>query len=156
MINLVITKDKKLSFELNKKNLENNKFKVPNEVLVLGGSQLEIKAVFDENQKSLQAIQEKVRKQQSEIENQKKTIAEQSNQVENQKQTINRQNEEIGNQRNVYLKLKISVDSISRVLNDETAKLNEQKYNIEIRDGRIKEQETKINEQLKILAKTGY
>lgn len=153
MINLIVTKEKNLSFEINKKNLESNKFSVPTEVLVLGGSQLEIKAVFDETQRSLRQIQNKVKQQQNEIENQNKIISEQSNQIENQKQTINRQNEEIKNRRNIYQKLKTSVDSTYNILSTETAKLEEQKRIINLRDKVIKNQETEINDQVSILAK---
>jgi signal transduction histidine kinase len=153
MINLIVTKDKNLSFEINKKNLENNKFAVPTDLLVMGGSQPEIKAVFDETQRSLRQIQNKVKQQQKEIENQKKTISEQSNQVESQKQTINSQNEEIKNRRNIYQKLKTSVDSTYNLLATETAKLEEQRKTIEQRDKVIDKQESEIANQVSILAK---
>lgn len=153
MINLIVTKENKLSFEISRKNLESNRFSVPTELLVLGGSQLEIKAAFDETQKNLRAIQDKVKQQQNEIENQKKVISDQSKQVETQKQTINRQNDEINNQQNIYRKLKTSIDSTYKVLETENTKLEEQRKNIEMRDGLIKDQESKINEQLSILSK---
>lgn len=153
MINLIITKENKLSFEINKRNLEVNKFFVPNDLLIMGGSQLEIKAVFDETQKNLRAIQEKVKKQQDEIENQKKIIANQQVQVENQKQTIGRQTDEIAAQRNVYEKLRKSVDSTSQVLKAENAKIDEQQIYISMRDEMIKKQESKISDQLTILTR---
>lgn len=151
MINFILTKDKKISFEINKKNLEANKFKVPKELLVLGGSQLDIKAVFDESQKNLEIIQGKVNRLQSEIDNQNNVIKNQNFQIDNQKKTISQQYDEINRQNLIYQKLKSSIDSTQRILNNKSDTLSAQQANIDIQKGTIQEQKDKIKEQLAIL-----
>ncbi len=153
MINFIFTKEKKISFELNKRNLESNKFIVPKELLVLGGSQLDIKAVFDESQRALEAVQEKVKQLQNEINSQKNVIKNQSSQIENQKKTITQQYEEIYRQNQIYEKLKSSIDSTQLILNNKSDTLNQLQKNIDNQNSTIKEQQEKINNQLSILAK---
>ncbi len=153
MINFFLNKEDKISFEINKKNLESNKFSVPNELLVLGGSQLEIKAAFDEAQKTLKDLQDKIKQQQKEIDAQKKIIAEQKIQSESQKTKINSQNDEIASQRKVYNELRARIDSTQKVLLDETATLEEQKNKIEMRDITIKKQGLKIDSQIAVLSR---
>ena len=153
MINFILTKDKKISFELNKKNLESNKFIVPKELLVLGGSQLDIKAVFDESQRALEAVQDKVKQLQNEIENQKNVIKNQTSQIDNQKRTITQQYEEVNRQSLIYQRLKTSIDSTQKILYNKSDTLNQLQNNIDNQSGIIKSQQDKIKEQLSILSK---
>ena len=67
MINIVQPDNKHLSFEINKGNIIYEKLKINKEILLLGGTELDVAQLFRETEDALKAVQESLRVRESQL-----------------------------------------------------------------------------------------
>ncbi len=84
MINLYDDKSEKLKFEINKANLLNSKLMPQPELILLGGTEIDVAKLFREGQSSLIKLQNKLAIQQQKLDSQQAELKRQQNQLESQ------------------------------------------------------------------------
>jgi signal transduction histidine kinase/DNA-binding NarL/FixJ family response regulator len=180
MINL-IEKNRQISFEINKANIINNKLKTKPELVLSGGTEIDVAKLFREGQQSLAALGRKVRLQESQLKGLKVNILKSESllsqheiQIKTQQTSIDQQEKElIGQQKKIKTqqlelsarksslsKLEVEINASREELLTKTAKntelvKNQKKLNTEIEQSRetISTQENKIKNQRELLAK---
>ncbi len=171
MINFIYIDEQrsKISFELNKENIEKNRsLIIQPKLLLLGGSKLDVANLYQKQEQQLKDEQEKVEtqkkvldQQSKEIDKQKKDILLQSNEIARQQNEINLQKrnletlfDEIGKQQNevelsqATLKINRSeiekqqkiIDSQVEEIKQRTLILEQQKQEIQLQKNKIKDQ----------------
>jgi len=127
---------KKITFEMNKQNIEDQKFKILPNLLLMGGSELEKTTLYKMKEEELNKEKQIVKEQQEKLIRQQKII-------DSQLSSINKQ--EI-----IIKKNKKSVDSLLLEINKQQEKLNYQNQNLEKLQVAIRQQQlalaTKVNE----------
>ena len=99
MINFIETEDKKLQFEINKANILNQGISLLPEMVLLGGTEIDVAEIYRESQQSLRSMQKQVEalnKNEKELE---KKIAQWSSEIEQQKEIIENQTASIDSQK---------------------------------------------------------
>ena len=122
MINLTSLTDNKLSFSLNKINIENQKLKILPKLLVLGGTELDARNLYLLKEEELKKEKEIVQQQELKLVSQQEQIAEQLT-------SINEQNKLIEKRKKSIDSLFIQIDKQTEVLetkNKNVAKLQEE------------------------------
>jgi len=150
MINF-ITRNGKLTFEINGDNLKEANIKVIPEISRLGGINISTKALFNESEKSLKKEKQKVRRLQASIAAKQKELDEKEKEIERQKEILFNQNdqilaqkEEINKQVRELQKLEADAKIARQELNKKTEILREKEL-------AIRKQEDKIKKQLAVL-----
>ncbi|MEN8121500.1 MAG: YfiR/HmsC family protein [Bacteroidota bacterium] len=92
MLNLYDTEDKKLLFEINKANIYGQKLKISDEVLLMGGNEIDVLKLYLQSQESLREMDKKMVQHQKSLSLLDKKMTETNKQVEIQKVFIETQN----------------------------------------------------------------
>ncbi|MFT4845096.1 MAG: signal transduction histidine kinase [Marinobacter psychrophilus] len=95
MINLYDDKSEKLKFEINKANLLNSKLMPLPELILLGGTEIDVAKLFREGQSSLIKLQNKLAIQQQKLDSQQAELKRQQNQLESQQAKLKRQQNQL-------------------------------------------------------------
>lgn len=179
MINL-IKKDKSLVFEINKANILNNNLDVKPDLILFGGTEIDVAKLYRKGQKSLSALERKLRLQESQLDklkenisksealiklreeqlnDQKLNIEEQQKEISSQSSKIGTQQKELMSQNTNLKKLQGEISSSRLELEEKTKKNNElidsqKKLNTEITLSQktITKQSNQITSQQKLLA----
>ena len=174
MLNLYDTEDKKLLFEINKANIYNQKLKVSDEILLMGGSEIDVVELYLQSQTTLREMDKKMiahqksltildnmirlSKQKAEvqktyIENQNKTIEKEIKEREGLLSEINSLNSDMNEQKEVLQKEREVLVLLHDSLNESKLLLVGQKEEIELGKKVLKNQKADIDEMNKILKK---
>lgn len=81
MINFTYPKSDKISFEVNKNNIIFEGLKVSNDVMLYGGTEIEVADLYNQMEAALVLVKKKLRQQEAVLFEQQKTIAKQSEQI---------------------------------------------------------------------------
>ncbi|HZW25635.1 MAG TPA: YfiR/HmsC family protein [Gallionella sp.] len=159
MINLLETADKQIRFEINKANIINQNLAIQPDIILLGGSEIDVARLYREGQASL-------REQAALILSQKKLVAEEQvrlqqavAKVEQQQRLIEQQQQRIAVEEKRFAELE-KTSSKQQALIDEQlgiVELERSKYQklteeISRREADLKQQEIKIKERAAILS----
>lgn len=168
MINLLPLKDNKIEFEVNKANLYHEGLNVSPEILLLGGTEVDIAELYKESQKSLVELTEEIEDLNNEMEKQKEEIEKGKEEIENlsieiqrqnveisyQQKKLNYQKGELANNRNILEEQQKQLDNKAKAQVEQQQIINNQKKEIEegmkVLSGleeNIEKQENKIEEQ---------
>jgi signal transduction histidine kinase len=168
MINFLPLEENKIQFEINKANMINAGLTVLPELLLLGGTEIDVAGLYRESQQALQDVMERIailfdslkvqgeeiQIRNSEIESQKILINEQQANLQSQKEEIRTREKELDD-----LMLEVSLhqatlNSKVELINEQTEKLDSQQAEIEDRNAvldliqqEIDNQRQRINEQ---------
>ncbi|MCM8535598.1 MAG: YfiR/HmsC family protein [Lentisphaeraceae bacterium] len=179
MINL-IEKEKSLVFEINKANIINNSLEVKPDLILFGGTEIDVARLYRKGQKSLSTLERKLRVQEAQLDTLKNSITksealiklresqlkEQKLNIEEQQKEISSQSDKIGKQQQELLsqdtnlkKLQVEISTSRQELEEKTKKNNElinsqKKLNTEITLSQktITKQSDQIISQQKLLA----
>ncbi|MCF6366761.1 MAG: YfiR/HmsC family protein [Bacteroidales bacterium] len=158
MINFVYSQDKTIYFEINKKNISEQNLEILPKLLLLGGSEIDIKELYKEQEVKLKEEKEKVEILKKELERQKKLIHELNNEIEiklielkNQKNEILVQYEKIKNQKETLSKVENDINKQKLLLLSKTNELIRKQIKINKIEAAIKEQNQKVKEGKEIL-----
>jgi len=168
MINFLPMEEKMIQFEVNKANLINEGLTVMPDLLLLGGTEIDVAGLYRESQEALQDVMEQVavlydslKEQSAEIQIGKAEIKSQKHQISEQQDNILSQQEEIGLREEKLSELTQEVEQQQENLNtkielidDQTDKLAKQDKEIEERNSvrdliqqEIENQQERIEEQ---------
>lgn len=176
MINFLPLKDGKADFEINKANIMNANLGIAPDLLLLGGTEIDVAGLYRESQRALQRLKLQIdelsdsfRNKSQQIETLNGEIAEQSNELEVQKNLFNQQRLQVEQQQEIIdarekqlaelleeVELKQqTLDSKVELIGSQEAELNRQRADIENRnailknlEGEIRIQEKRIEQQI--------
>ena len=163
MINFIYSEDKTIGFEINKNNITNQNLKILPELLLLGGSEIDIKELYKEQELKLKEEKEKVKSLKNELKKQKQLIAELNLEIhkkllelEQLKKQILLQGKQIEEQKNALLKVDNNINNQKMLLLFEIKELQKKESEIKQKQKIIVEQNDKVEEGKKILEKLSY
>ncbi len=140
MINFIEVAQESISFEVNKKNIEDNNLTVLPRLLVLGGTELDVRNLYKLKEKELDDERQVVKKQAEKI-NSQQTL------IDDQLSRINKQKEEIQNQE-IHLKNQLGkINAQEKNLSKLSAEIAAQNQKIEIKEKQLRQQSIKFKEQ---------
>ncbi|MBN2891551.1 MAG: DUF4154 domain-containing protein [Bacteroidales bacterium] len=165
MLNFIYTDENKISFELNKKNIQDQGLDILPKLLVLGGTELDVRELYKlkeeelENEKEIVKTQElKLEEQSKQIEAQLLSIQQQNILIETRKKSIDSLKFEVDKQKNVLatqgqnlLELREEITLQQNVLKQKLLVLEQQKDSIEAQQWEISNQKAMMDENTKRL-----
>jgi len=158
MINFTYLTDKTISFEINTKTISDQNLKILPKLLLLGGSEIDVKELYTKQEIILKKEKEKVEALKNELERQKKLIKNLNSEIKQklvelkkQKNEIILQYEEIHKQKKDLLKVENNINKQKILLLAKTNDLIAKQSKINLKEQIIKEQNQKVEEGKKIL-----
>ncbi|HLP18049.1 MAG TPA: YfiR/HmsC family protein [Bacteroidota bacterium] len=152
MINFYATEDQKLKFEINKANIINQELRILPDMVLLGGSEIDVAALYRESQQSLRSVQKKLdtlqehqRQLEQKIEASKVEIASQQHLITTQTAAIDSHKFQLETQKLTLQQLISDIDLKQTTLNRQTEILNQ-------RDQELREQKKEIAKGEDVLA----
>jgi len=155
MINFIYLDDEKtkISFEVDKKNIENKHgLTILPKLLLLGGSRLDVANLYQEQEEKLKDEQEKVEHYKIEIDKQQKEVETLNRKIENQKQEIENQRYSIINQQKSIDSQKQKLDSLINEIGKQQKQSNLNLFSLEKNKAEIENQQKTINTQAQEIA----
>ncbi len=131
MINLFQNKQGNLLFEINKANVLNQRLKVLPDMILLGGTEIDVAELYREGQQNLRQLQKQIQQLENSLSNLEKDIELKSKEIEQQKINLELQSDEISKQENI---------------------LDEQSEKIRVYETEIKKQLTELEKQHTLFA----
>jgi len=144
----------KIKFEVNKANILSEGMHVGPNLLLLGGSELDVAQLYKESQSNLEKEKETVKAQQRDLEQKEIEIQAKKAEIEKQRAEITKQHEEITRQKEEIEKqkaeIRIQTENLNKLKGDvskQQAMLAEKTKQLEAQVAKIKEQEDAIKIQ---------
>ena len=172
MINLIGTKDNTIKFEINKANILNQGLKVLPDMVLLGGTEIDVAKLYKESQDTLRtkesmiaALQKRldslnvqieftykeIRKQNLLIAQQNQDITEQRNQLEKQRSQLERQRDTLSQQTNSLHKSQQMLKQQEGILEQQQREVENGKAILSDQKAKIANQNASIRNQMKVL-----
>ncbi len=160
MINFIYSNDKKrnIEFEINTKNISENKLTISPKLLLLGGTEIDVRKLYNESQDSLKKEREKVQQQKNLLEVQRREMERQNTEIQQQrkvitvhKKNIEEQQQRIEEQKKNLGELSDEVTKQQSVLQKKLEALKLAEDNLKQQEQRIKGQEARIEQHAKTL-----
>lgn len=143
-----------LKFEINKANIINGGLKIGPQLVLLGGTEIDVAQLYKDTQQNLDKEKDKVKQQQKdldvmkvEIDAKKLEIEKQRSEIEKQKAELEKQKAEIENQKKTLAVLNENVVKQQKALEEKVKILDEQVKKIADQELAIKEQEKVMQER---------
>jgi signal transduction histidine kinase len=161
MINLIGTKDETIRFEINKANILNQGLKVLPDMVLLGGTEIDVAKLYKEGQDTLRIKEGKIAALERHLDSLNTRIGaaygeieEQNRRIAQQSQAIQAQQNQLGKQRDTLSRQTASLGESQRKLKQQQGMLERQKEVLdgqgrEVENGKrvLSEQQAKIDEQ---------
>jgi len=147
MINFTYKEDKSINFEINRKTIEEQNLTILPKLLLLGGTDIDVRELYNKKDEELKTEKIKVEQQKAELEQQKVLLAEQNAAIIKKQDEIAKQQLMIETQQLEILKQK---DTLSRVLievNKQESRLREQLTQMDKQKSDIAAQQKLIDKQ---------
>ena len=129
MINFTYPQSDKISFEVNKSNILFEGLKVSNDVLLYGGSEIDVAGLYNQMEEALFSVKEKLLQQESVLYEQHKTVSKQADKIREDYGLIAEKNIFINEQKKALAELILKLQIVDNELNLSQLKLSEnQKY----------------------------
>ncbi len=144
MINFTYPGKDKISFEINKSNIIYEKLRISKDILVLGGSELDVAILYKETELALQQTKDQVRKQ-------RESLAVQENKALEQKLIIDSQIKEIDSQKALIKRQGSAVEKQMAEISAQKKEIVLQSKELEDQKNLIKEQSSVIDTQVKVV-----
>ncbi|MBI9067099.1 MAG: DUF4154 domain-containing protein [Salinivirgaceae bacterium] len=125
MINFLPSeKEETVSFDVNKKNVNDQGLTIRPDILLLGGSYIDVRKLFQEKEQQLEAEKDKLKKSKFQVVEQQKIIQSQDNTIQQKELIIAKQNTEIIKQKHELTEQKTRLDKLGNEIEDKQALLN--------------------------------
>ena len=154
MLNFIYLSDKKISFELNSKTVEEQGLTILPDLMLKGGTELDVRELYKLKEEELKKEQAKVqqgqlliKQQTAEINIKKKEIEKQKADIVKQKNEIILQNEKINDQVKHLVSVQKDVKKQHRLLAEKVAELENQELLISKQEQNITESKRLLDEQ---------
>jgi signal transduction histidine kinase len=145
MINFLPLKDGKADFEINKANIINANLKITPDLLLLGGTEVDIAGLYKESQQGLQRLK-------SQIEELSESFRSKSQQIENQNRELEVQKELFDAQSLQIIQQQEEMDASAKQLADVLREVELKQQTLDSKIELIKNQEMEIETQRKDIA----
>ena len=169
MINFVESDDGTLLFEINKANILNQHLVIMQDMILLGGTEIDVATLYREGQKSLRSLQKHTENLEKNLIQLEKSIAKMSNEIEIQKDSLKRQTQKFKEQQNILdsqdLLLKereeelenqfLKIQEQQTILDKQQEELKAQKDNLARGKKELEDLNDKISSQAEILEEKG-
>ena len=159
MLNLYDTKENTIRFEMNKPNIYNQNLEVDDEILALGGSEIDVLNLFLKSQKTLRDLEKTAADLRSQLDNREAQLEQLSKQIEQSTSTINSQKKTIDDQKGQLKllsgnaeRLKQEIKEQQRQLLIEKSELAKLSDSLSSTNDQLNLQLAEIDEGLRILA----
>lgn len=158
MINFFDSGKGTLQFEINKANIINQHLRIMQDMILLGGTEIDVAALYREGQQSLRSIQkhsDDLDKNLSQLEaNRKqleKTIAARNMEIQNSKDSLKRQSVKIQEQQNILDSQSIQLKQRENELADQIQKIQEQQKVAALQTAALEKQKAEFEKGNKVL-----
>lgn len=159
MINFIYSPEKTIGFEINKKTISDQNLEILPKLLLLGGSEIDVKELYEKQEIKLNEEKEKVEALSKELNKQKKLInklnieiKQKLKELKNQKKEIVFQYDKINEQKKALSEVEENIDSQKELLLSKINELNNKQLKIYLKEKTIIEQNEKIKEAKKKLS----
>ena len=149
MINFLPSSEKTVRFEVNKKNIVDKNLAMHPDILLLGGSYIEIRKLFQDKEKELEVEKDKLKISKAEVLEQKKILQTQDSIIKVKEIIVANQNFEIQKQ---TLKLEQQFKELDKL----SSEIDEKKVMLNEKLALLREQEAKLIEQQENLRQTKF
>ncbi|HNW51522.1 MAG TPA: YfiR/HmsC family protein [Prolixibacteraceae bacterium] len=156
MINLIDTPKKELLFEVNKANIINHKLQINPEILLMGGTEVDVAELYRASQKSLENMETNLQKMNDSLSMLKDSINLTLGQIKRQEESILKQRELLEEQseelqlgRNEIARNKSEIANHEVIMGRQNENLNKQKISLDEQQIELSEQQSFINQQQK-------
>ncbi len=149
MINFIDTENGTLKFEINKANIINQRLKIMEEMILLGGTEVDVAALYREGQQSLRGLQKRTKELESDLSKLNNSIIEKTKEIVSQKDSLNSQ------KRKIQIQKEILIDQ-SHLLRERENALKEQQKIYDQKSLELEKQKEELrkgNETLSMLKK---
>jgi len=167
MINFYETQNQKLKFEINKANIINQKLTILPDMVLLGGTEIDVAGLYRESQVSLRTMQKqlevlqlhenelktKIETSEREIARQQQVINSQSTSIHSQSAQLMKQSDQLTTQSTQLMKQKLELQELLIAITLKQNTLNKQSTIISIREKELEEQKSEIARREKVLTK---
>ncbi len=147
MINLYDAEKSKIHFEINKANLTNQNLSIDPEILLLGGTEIDLIQLYRQSQHSLNNIQEDMNAMTDSLKRLNKTIKRTNEQLNKKQENIAQQEQLLLNYENEKLEEKQEIDNLNKKIIVINHSLRKQKDSMEIQSRLYLKQQDKIQNQ---------
>lgn len=103
MINFIDAENGTLKFEINKANIINQRLKIMEEMILLGGTEVDVAALYREGQKSLRELQKRSNELESDLAKLNNSISEKTKEIVSQKDSLTSQKKKIQFQKEILI-----------------------------------------------------
>ncbi len=153
MLNFTSDDKKNVSFEINKKTILEQNLKISPELLLLGGSEIDLIELYKKQEKELDKEKKHAEEQKKEIENQRKKLESQKKELEEKKKELEIRKKEISDLNKEIILKKQLLKKQEEDLNQSIIKIEEQKEIFIDEINKTKKQQQKIMKKQRIEVK---
>lgn len=154
MINFIETSEKRLIFEINKANIINQKILITEDLILLGGTEIDVAELYKEGQQSLRELQKRTETLENNLVQLDKEITAQREQMEKQRRVIQEQQKIVRDRVALLKEREKQLDSLGsmikeqkRILSSQALKLEKSEQELKTQLSRIKKQQIVLDEQ---------
>lgn len=147
MINFVEGEKETIHFEINRANIINQNLSFNEKIVFLGGTEIDVAALYREGQQSLRSLQKHTVNLENDLVGLEHTITSKSQEVQVQKDSLDRQALQMLAQHDSLNKQTLKIQEQQKTLSDQSQLLEEKQINIRTQDREIQEQQNILDDQ---------
>jgi signal transduction histidine kinase/DNA-binding response OmpR family regulator len=152
MVNFIRPTDNRLSFEVNRGNIVNAGLTLSRDMLLFGGSKLDVTAIYQETEAELARARAVAVEQQKLLDDQRSTIAQQKREVEAKREELSMLEEQLTGIQQVLSDSESKLEKNARALIEKETVLAEKEAYIESYSGKIARNQKRLEEQQKAIS----
>ena len=153
MLNFIYSDNSKISFEINSKNIEEAGLKTSSKLVLLGGSEIDVRKLYRETEKSLISEKEKSENYERELVKKKNELEKAANEINKKQKEIGSLQKNINNQKVELDNLKKQTDTQKEALFLKNKELNNQQLLLEKRNKELAVKILQVNGKQKEIEK---
>ncbi|MBU1099189.1 MAG: DUF4154 domain-containing protein [Bacteroidetes bacterium] len=151
MINFVESSNGTISFEINKANIINQHLQIMQDMILLGGTEVDVAALYREGQQSLRALQKHTENLEKNLNQLKNSIAKMTKEIGIQKDSLDIQSQKVKEQQNILSAQGLLLEERGKDLETQILQIQEQQNILETQANRLEIQKRDLGEGEKIL-----
>ena len=147
MFNLLQTEDNKMHFEINKPNVINQKLKISDEIMLMGGTEIDIAGIYLKSQHSLRLMELKIRDFSKKLDSVQKEIANSKQQVIKQQQFILTQTNEIEDHKKTLEQQILKAEGYKSSIKEQLREVNKLRFSLSVMKDSLSENNILLDKQ---------
>ena len=151
MINFVDVEGGRLKFEINKANIINQRIRMMEEIILLGGTEVDVAELYREGQQSLRGLQKRTAELEKDLSQINNSIKEKTREIQTLKDSLTSQKKRIQNQNEKLIEQSQLLKNLDIELSSQISKINEQKNIYDLKSKELENQKDELkkgNEEL--------